>query len=878
LESEETIYLQFGNHPNNKDVLLAAYENGSIIEIDLENQQDIHFLNKDNILKKKSKVTHFDSSISNIFFSFRKNFLILWITEKMNNNQSYQHFTFVSESRRHIEDSLFIENENIVGVCTINNIFVYATSNYVQIYKIKEDSKIDIEPPYQPLIIKQSIVLPNKTFFGANENLIYYGVHSSIKNKTNYYEIKEEEKKENLDKKPLSCLAYCEKKDLLAGGFGNLIQIYDVKNRSESKIMKEFTVSGDKINNILFDEDGKFLILSEKNTIYYYNIENIVLFPYKGKPQNDIKSIVYLNTQKVIIFSGIFEDMKTITLWYHNDLQVSYRYLYAHTSRITSLALMPEKNQLISGGFDGKVIIWNLNNLKDDKIDYFEKEIKIPNHKIYSIAISKDLKKIATACSDIKGNNSIIIWNMDTGQKEKIWSLKEERVKNVVFCDNDKHLVVTQKSSIQFKKIKDYFYKSSFDIFHNILNKKLEIEELIEKYPRIFNENFLNELFLNFENKNHNQTIFHIYAYLKKNNEKNHYDQCLKICEYFKIIPKFSIDANNLSPLDLITKEQLYHSLKLIFKHKFPLNFFPAINVAIVKRVARFDPMLLIELLENRFCEPYGILGEKLPVFKGCIKTTVDRVALSNEFIIKNIMFNKTNENKAFKKNFEVKILDIPEIVYPQNNFIKMEKTMIGLTHPLFASKEFEGILEYKWNTYAKAKFFNKGIVFLIYVIILSIDSLFILPRRLYPEDKKNLKNREETFHIISLILDIILIFFLAYFLCSEFLEMFKRKMQYWKDMWNYFDLLNMGFLTISLIFDINNIFGSFSDFHLLKAFFALTLFMAWLRLITYSRGFKGLGFMVRLLVQVFADMKNFLILMFFITLSITVSGKFLAF
>ena len=863
---------------------MVAYEGGSIFEHDSQNYtKQISVLKKDSIIQNKSKYNrNNDMKINDIFFSYGKHFLIICLTEKVAQT-TFQYILFYSLAQKKIEETLTIKCEEQVSFSIINSFFAFATASEIQIHKIKDDFEVSIEPPNM-LHLKRSIMLDDNIFWiGGCEKLIYYTQYSNVKNRAIFYPIVVE--KDIKNKNSLTCLAYCMERNLLAASYGNEIKVwiiaFNIKKKVRYELVASSTFTAIKIKNMIFDDKGEYLIYAEKDKISYCEItslSNIRNIEYDGPNQTGINTILYLNSKKLIIFSGIRDDQKIITLWYHLDLQNKYRYLKAHNAVIKSLALMPEKDRLISGGYDGRILVWDLNSFKDEKnIDFFEKEIKIPNMKIHSIAVSHDKKRIATGCTDIKHNSTVIIWNLDTGQQEKSFKLKET-AKNLVFSNKDKHLLITQKNSIYLRKIKDYFYKSSFSIFHDALQEKLDIEEYKEKYPSIFNETFLRDLFLHFENKNLNQTILHIYGYMSKiKKQENYYEQCLKICDYFKIIPKFSIDINNNSPLDLVSKEKLYHSLQIILKYKFRLNFCPSITMNVIKKISKFDPNLLIDILENRFCEPYGVLNEKLPAFEGPIQTTLDQVVLSNEYIIKNIIKqNENDENKAFKKNFEIKILDIPYILDPDNGFTKSKKKLIGSNHPLYGIKEFEGILEFKWKTYVSKRFFMKMVIFLFYVILLSINSLFILPKRLYPgEDYENreLEGLSEKYHVLSIVFDIFLIFFMFYFLFSEFIEMCKRKKEYWTDLWNYFDLFNMGFLTVSLILDFINIFGSYFDLHLLKAFYAITLFLAWIRLVTYSRGFQGLGFMVRLLIQVFIDMRNFLFLMFFITLSITVAG-----
>lgn len=846
-------------------------------------------LNKEHIFQKKNRQSRVDFFIvNNIFLSFRKNFLIIWAAKTLENGQSSHHFLFFSENRKLIEENLAVK-EVVTGFATSNNTFAYSTSKSIHIYQLQEDFEVLIEPPKMFSIKSLSFLDDNNFWVGGTENTICYGVNSKIKNKATFFSIEQEEEKNNQNEKPLSCLTYCLEKNLLACCFGNLLKIWKVSYQNqepEYEIYETLVLPSEKVKCLCFDSKGEILVFSDKKKVSYIlfeKIKNPEFVEFNGKPQKNIRSTIYCNSKNAIVFSGIYPDNFLITFWYHHP-ENRYQYFVGHQSKIQSLILSNDEQYLLSGGFDGKIIVWNLNQIYSEEIvDNYEKELKLPNQKISSLAFSNSMKTIASVSFDIKHNFSLIFWSFDTGQKENVVEMKE-RVKNVRFCSKDKYVILTQKNTIKFKNIRNYFYKSSFDILHTLLKEKLDVEEYVEKYPQIFNKKFMTDMFLFFEEKKYNQTILHTYGFLAKSRQENFYEKCLQICDYFEIIPKFSLDKNSVSPLDLVSKDTLYRSIQILLKGKFPLNFCPAIKIPLIKRLAKYDPLLLTKVLENRFCDPYGVLQDKLPVFEGPISQTIDRLVLSNEFIAKNIIPTKTSffkvpENKDSKNAFDIKILDIPYITDPDNGFIKSKKkAMIESTHPFYGAREFEGILDFKWNKYAKIKFFRRGIIFLIYVIILSINSIFILPHRLYPDDEEDFKARVpmgigEKFHVLSILFDISLLLFAVFFLFSEFIEMCKRKKEYFKDLWNYFDLFNMGFLTLSIILDFVSIFDTLSDYHLLKGFFAMTMLLAWLRLVTYSRGFKGLGFMVRLLIQVFVDMINFLILMFFITLSITVAG-----
>jgi len=884
--SDENVYLQFCD--KNEDVLFAAIERGSFFEIDLTNDltreiRDRRSLTQD---RNSSRRRIDDFKINTLSTSHRKNFLILWSTETHVDDSFKHNFMFFSDSRKLIEEKIIIENEICVDVSTYNNTFAYATEEYVQVYKLNEDFRIPIQSR-SITEIKNTLIMPDNSFWIGSSRQIFHGIYSRKENRPIFTSIDHQENQQSL-----SSLAFCQSKNRLAASYEQKIKIWSISNTIQDgltyQILGIVRINDIDLKNIVFDHDGQILIFAGSDKIGYFSMQNLIeplILYYVGAPLTKIRSLLYYQSQssptkKMIIFSGSRNSEHVIILWCLYDLTKPYRYLQTHTTKITSMALFNETGMLFSGDFDGRLVIWDLN---DENVGFFEKEIKIQNMKILSLAVSNDNKKVATVCADFQNKFFIKMWNLDTGLLEKTWDLREG-VRTIQFGQNDKFFIVTNIMNLEFIKIKDYFYKSAFQVLKDILDEKLGLQESIQKYPQIFNETLLKEIFLHYENKSHFQTILHINAYLFNQKLENYYDQCLRICEAFRITPKFSLDINGNTPLDFISKDLLVRSLKLIIRHQFPLSFCPSIKIKVLQSLARFDPVLLMQVLENRFCEPYGFSNQLLPEFEGPLLYTYDRI-FPNDYIINFVdgeLKNEANENRILRKNFEIRILDIPNVLNPNDAVIQSNIATIESSHPFYGRREFEAILDIKWNSYAAKKFFRKGFIFLLYVVVLTIYSVFILPQRLYSNSLeeailKEAQGLNEKYHIISLIFDSFLLGFLFYFLYSEFSEVSRRGNQYWKDMWNYFDLLNMGFLISSLIMDLLSIFNviAYYDYHILKALFAMTLFLAWLRLVTYSRGFKGLGFMVRLLIQVFIDMKNFLFLMFFITLSITVAGKF---
>ena len=98
-------------------------------------------------------------------------------------------------------------------------------------------------------------------------------------------------------------------------------------------------------------------------------------------------------------------------------------------------------------------------------------------------------------------------------------------------------------------------------------------------------------------------------------------------------------------------------------------------------------------------------------------------------------------------------------------------------------------------------------------------------------------------------------------------------------------DLLQLIFLSIYIIFDFCSLFKIESlNIENLNAIHSIALFICWSRLLTFSRGkivnynnflgFEGTAFIMRTLITVAYDVRYFICIIFFFTVSLSFSGK----
>ena len=93
-------------------------------------------------------------------------------------------------------------------------------------------------------------------------------------------------------------------------------------------------------------------------------------------------------------------------MWDAETRSLIHTYSGGHISTVTEIAISQDGEKMASGGWDNKVILWNV---KTGEI--IRKFIEHTNY-VWSVAMSVDAKRIVSGSSD----NTIRIWNGETGE------------------------------------------------------------------------------------------------------------------------------------------------------------------------------------------------------------------------------------------------------------------------------------------------------------------------------------------------------------------------------------------------------------------------------------------------------------------------------
>lgn len=213
------------------------------------------------------------------------------------------------------------------------------------------------------------------------------------------------------------------------------------------------------------------------------------------------------------------------------------------------------------------------------------------------------------------------------------------------------------------------------------------------------------------------------------------------------------------------------------------------------------------------------------------------------------------DRNNPDTKKFFIKLSN-----YPPKDAIWMNFTIVK-------------VMEYKWVNYGKGDFFKEGYILLIFLVLLIIKCNYLFPYQI--EDLAvGLSAKFSTYVLFALVEDFLLFLFLIFHIYSEFNQMYYFSLkEYFESIWNFFDVLLMILTFPTIVLDVFYCLNVYENVALQKVFNSLSIFSAFLRLISYARGIDGSAFMVRLVIEVIIDMKYFLLFMYLFILGLGFAG-----
>ena len=189
---------------------------------------------------------------------------------------------------------------------------------------------------------------------------------------------------------------------------------------------------------------------------------------------------------------------------------------------------------------------------------------------------------------------------------------------------------------------------------------------------------------------------------------------------------------------------------------------------------------------------------------------------------------------------------------------------------PTFKNFFIRSILNCKWID-MRSDFLVDMTQFLYFSALLTVEAVFLFPYR-FPGMNVD---------TVSLVMSCAVLALIFWNIIQELIEYYKvgRRIYVLGGIWNFFDWMVIIFTTPAFILDIIDmglVNGLESDAkEATKILMSISIIFTYLKLAGFARGFETTSFLIRMFIQIFEDMRNYIILLFYIVLALSFAGIF---
>ena len=186
-----------------------------------------------------------------------------------------------------------------------------------------------------------------------------------------------------------------------------------------------------------------------------------------------------------------------------------------------------------------------------------------------------------------------------------------------------------------------------------------------------------------------------------------------------------------------------------------------------------------------------------------------------------------------------------------------------------FDNENLDILVKYKWDNFGREYYLRDFIGYLFFFLLYMINFIYLFPDRQFD-------NQISTFGIVSLIFDFLDAIYFLFYAKYELKQMAVMRVSYFISFWEFVDILVILGVISTVILDIIYILAGEYDFYPVKIMISITMLCLWAKLLSYSRGFQGTGFLIRLVEKVVSDMKFFLLMIFLTMMAFGCAGYIL--
>lgn len=220
--------------------------------------------------------------------------------------------------------------------------------------------------------------------------------------------------------KVTACAIAADNQTIVTGSFNGEVKVW---NATQNNILTVNT-KGPGLSSICIPPDGGSFITASADGIVQWNFEGKPIRKFEGHARA-ITAVQFTKTGNTIIQGDVSGSVKFWNAFTHSFSSISL-----HGSAVSSIAVSPDSQHMVSGSEYKSAVISTLNGKK-------KKEIKMDS-KITSVEFSGDGKLILTGCYD----GCTAIWDLE-GNRKTMFKQAGDQISDAVFLGDGQSILTS---------------------------------------------------------------------------------------------------------------------------------------------------------------------------------------------------------------------------------------------------------------------------------------------------------------------------------------------------------------------------------------------------------------------------------------------------
>ena len=170
----------------------------------------------------------------------------------------------------------------------------------------------------------------------------------------------------------------------------------------------------------------------------------------------------------------------------------------------------------------------------------------------------------------------------------------------------------------------------------------------------------------------------------------------------------------------------------------------------------------------------------------------------------------------------------------------------------IFEHEIIKDIVLFQWSYFKIHIILKLLIPYIVYFLIFVLHVTYIIKNEHYETSKES-----QPYHISAWIFGSIILIFNVFWAYVEFTQMMFHKSVYFKSFWNLLDLSSVALNTAVVIMEFSS-----ADFANINRVSSVSVLILYFKIFYFLRIFFATGYLVRMIVQIVVDMKNFVVVL----------------